>query len=183
MLLGGDELGRTQGGNNNAYAQDNEVSWYDWDCIDPGFLGFVASLIALRRSHPVFHRPDWLRGTPSEGDAPEDIVWFAPDGNNMTLQDWQTRQAKAVMIFLSGAGLAQPGSDDNEPADDSFLLMLNANGGPIDFVVPSGLGVDGWQTVVDTVEPDAVGGTELREGSVVTVAAFGLHVMKQAVRL
>ncbi len=183
MLLGGDELGKTQRGNNNAYAQDNDISWYDWANADPAFVDFVAALVALRRDHPVFRRRAWLRGAPAAGSQLDDIAWMAPDGKHMTMKDWESDYSKAVMIFLNGGALTAADANGQTTKDDSFLLMLNAGHSAIEFTIPSDLGVEGWRTVVDTARPDAAPAGEFHDGAKVTLAPFGLRVLIQAVRL
>src|SRR5919106_3079353 len=126
MLLGGDEIGRTQRGNNNAYCQDNEISWYDWGSADRDLLELAAELIHFRRAHPVFRRRRWFLGAPIRGSAARDIVWMRPDGEEMSDEDWQNSFAKSMGVFLNGRAI--PGTDERgEPVvDDSFYLMFNA---------------------------------------------------------
>ena len=100
MLLGGDEIGRTQRGNNNAYCQDNEISWYDWERVDEDLLEFTRRLIALRREHPVFRRRRWFQGRPIRGTV--DIGWFRPDGTEMDDDDWDAGFAQSIGVFLNG---------------------------------------------------------------------------------
>ena len=123
MLLMGDELGRTQRGNNNAYCQDNEISWVDWSAVDAPLLDFARWLISFRRAHPVFRRRRWFQGTPIRGVP--DIAWFKPDGKPMTDQDWVARHARSLGVFFNGRAI--PGHDDQgRPiVDDSFLLLFN----------------------------------------------------------
>src|SRR5436853_1200172 len=105
MLLGGDEMGRTQQGNNNAYCQDNEISWFDWEAMDPGLLEFTRRVIRLRHEHPVFRRRGWFKGRPLRGKGVSDIAWLRTDGEEMSEEDWQTGFAKSLMVFLNGDGL------------------------------------------------------------------------------
>jgi len=149
MLLAGDEIGRTQRGNNNAYCQDNEVSWLDWEHADAALLSFVRQLAEFRSRHPVFHRRHWFQGRPLHGAGVKDIAWFSPEGSEMSDADWQVSFAKAVAVFLNGESV--PVGGGLQPRSDaSFLLLLNAFWEPIEFVVPqANLGTE-WVPVLDT---------------------------------
>ena len=152
MLLGGDELGRTQGGNNNAYAQDNEVSWYDWDSVDAEFLSFTRKLISLRAAHPVFRRRRWFRGEPVSGTEIDDMIWFTPDGTEMTHDDWRTGHARSVAVFLNGEAITAVGSRGQRIVDDSFLMLFNASSEPSNFTLSSRLGSWEWDVEFDTAD-------------------------------
>jgi glycogen operon protein len=173
MLLGGDELGRTQQGNNNAYCQDNEISWYDWDRVDEDLLDFTKQLIALRRDHPVFRRRRWFSGRPIRGTA--DVGWFKPDGKEMNDTDWDAGFARSVGLFLNGEAIHTPDERGQRVVDDSFLLVLNAHNEPLAWTLP--LSLRGrWQVAADTTVPrEAWGGTV--EGST-TVPARSLRVLQ-----
>ena len=149
MLLGGDELGRTQGGNNNAYCQDNEISWFDWDAVDADLVRFCRRLIALRTEHPVFRRRRWFFGTPLRGEA--DIGWYRPDGEEMTDDDWHSGFAQALGVFLNGDAIPTRDELGNPVVDDSFLVLFNASEAGIDWTVPPSLAGD-WHLTVDTGE-------------------------------
>ncbi|HLW45764.1 MAG TPA: alpha-amylase family glycosyl hydrolase, partial [Acidimicrobiales bacterium] len=153
MLLGGDEIGRTQRGNNNAYCQDNETSWFDWNHADDELLAFTRQLIALRREHPNFRRRRWFQGRPIRG-AP-DIAWFRPDGAEMDDADWETGFPRSIALFLNGDAI--PGRDDRgrRITDDWFLIVLNAHDQPINWVLPSH-GVARWRVLVDTAGETAL---------------------------
>jgi glycogen operon protein len=125
MLLGGDEMSRTQQGNNNAYCQDNEISWYDWDNKDQNLIDFVSELIRIRREHPVFHRRRWYHGRPIRGMA--DIAWLKPNAQPMKEQDWQTTIAKSLSVYLNGDALNTYDDRGELLVDDSFLLFFNAH--------------------------------------------------------
>jgi glycogen operon protein len=176
MLLGGDELGRTQRGNNNAYPQDNEVSWYEWEDIDRPFLDFVRRLTAMRRDHPVLRQSRWLTGTAPLGSPIEDVAWLHPDGSPMTPERWHDAGAQALMIHLNGATAA-----GGEPAGTgpSVLLMLNGNEDPADFVVPGGLGDVAWVPVIDTAHSEAPPPDRRHAGDGVTVAALAMVVLTE----
>jgi isoamylase len=149
MILHGDELGRTQGGNNNAYCQDNEVAWVDWERPDREFLDFVTRLSRLRREHPAFRRRRFFEGQPVRGTNLEDIAWLRPDGSEMTDADWQAAYAKALGVFLNGNGIREPDAQGRPSRDDSFLLLFNAHWEPVRFTIPGELARD-WQVEIDT---------------------------------
>jgi glycogen operon protein len=149
MLLGGDEFGRSQRGNNNAYCQDNELSWYDWDDVDDDLLAYTKWLIALRTAHPVFRRRGWFEGRPLHGEGIEDIVWCKPDGTTMSEGDWGRGSAKAMQVFLSGDGLRMPDVRGERLVDDHFLTLFNAHSSPTEFVAPAEPDL-AWQVILDT---------------------------------
>jgi isoamylase len=156
MLLGGDEMGRTQRGNNNAYCQDNEISWFDWDHVNSSLLAFTGRLIALRREHPVLRRRRWFQGRPIRGTL--DLGWFKPDGTEMSDEDWDSGLANAVGMFLNGEAITDKDRHGQRITDDSFLLLFNAQGIEIDWTLPKQWGKR-WETVLDTTEPERVGDT------------------------
>ena len=175
MILGGDEIGRTQGGNNNAFAQDNEVSWYDWDSVDEPFLQFARRLVAIRRDHPVLRRRKWLTGAPLDGGRNADIAWFTPAGKHMSMSDWHVPNLTAMAVFLNGAALTTPDADGSTPRDDNFLMLFNGSAQNVTFTLPAELGPSAWRTVLDTVAPST--DEEPKASSTVDVAAFGLVVL------
>jgi isoamylase len=169
MLLAGDEFGRTQAGNNNAYCQDNEVSWVDWSraTAERDLLAFTQKLARLRRHHPVFRRRRFFTGAyagtgDSTDDGATDIFWLTPAGDEMTESDWRASYAKSVAVFLNGAAISEPDPRGDRVTDRKFLLLFNAGPEPITFTIPEGgLGTD-WEIVVDTETPrgdpqDAIG--------------------------
>lgn len=127
MLLGGDELGRTQDGNNNAYCQDNPLSWVNWERAQSftELTAFTARLIELRRRHPVFRRRRFFQGRPVRGTDQEDIAWLTPAGIPMTDQEWTGGHARALTVFLNGQGIPEPDHRGQPLSDDSFLLLVN----------------------------------------------------------
>jgi glycogen operon protein len=149
MLLGGDEIGRTQGGNNNAYAQDNEISWYDWANADAQMLEFTRGLITLRRIHPAFRRRRWFLGRKIHGDQMTDIAWFAPNGNLMGEQGWQDAESQAIALYLDGDNL---GVDQRGEliTDSTFYLLLNSSPDPVAFSLPNSTWGNQWRLVLDT---------------------------------
>ncbi len=151
MLLAGDELGRGQGGNNNPYCQDNELSWTDWSGIDSELHSFVVGLIALRAKHHVFRRRRWFEGRSIRGEEGQsDIGWFQPSGMSMDEHDWRASYAKALGVFLNGEGIASTDERGCRVVDDSFYIVLNAGAEPLDFRIPKELRDRTWQCVLET---------------------------------
>ncbi len=136
MLLGGDESGRSQGGNNNAWCQDNEISWFDWTVTDGELLEFTRRAIELRREHPVFRQQSFLSGAASASGLP-DVWWFQPDGKRMTQRDWTNADTKTLGVFLNGQEIRARTDHGEEITDDSFLLLFNAHFEPVEFTLPS----------------------------------------------
>jgi isoamylase len=174
MLAHGDELGRTQHGNNNVYCQDSKISWVDWaDARQHSVLTeFTAALTRLRAAHPVFRRRRFFQGRPIRGSNIEDIAWLRPDGQQMSDEDWNVGFAKTVGIFLNGRGIPERDALGERISDDSFLLLINAYHRPITFTMPDASYGGSWEIVVDTADPllanarrkqrDAVAGGRLR---------------------
>jgi glycogen operon protein len=148
MLLGGDELGRTQRGNNNAYCQDNDITWFDWSTVDRDLLCFTRDLIALRRGHPVFRRRRFLTGA-----AAADLRWFTDSGTEMTDQNWSDPLARSLALFINGATDPDVSADGSPLVDDDFLLFVNAWWEPLTFNVPAAVATRRWQIVCDTFDP------------------------------
>jgi glycogen operon protein len=163
MLLSGDEAGRTQGGNNNVYCQDNEISWFDWSSIDEDLLAFTTALIALRRAHPVFHRRRWFQGRPLRGTP--DLLWLKPEGTTMTEADWNEGHQTCVGMFLNGDGIASPGPRGERVVDDSFLVLINASPDPRKWSV-SGAWGERWHRILDTADGPADEGDDVVAGEV-----------------
>jgi isoamylase len=157
MLLGGDELGRTQGGNNNAWCQDNEISWFDWERVDEALTAFTRRLVALRKEHPVFRRTTFFQG---RGEELPDVWWMRPDGRKMTQRDWRNGDARAIAVFLNGDELAMETARGAEVKDDSFLLLFNAHHDRIPFRMPTRRFGARWQLELSTAEPDAEQGSQ-----------------------
>jgi isoamylase len=152
MLLGGDEFGRTQQGNNNTYCQDNALAWMDWDDRDhhASLLTFTQQLLAFRRQHPVFCRRDWFQGREIHGSGIHDLGWYDPAGTEISDEDWQDGEAKAIAVFLNGQEILTPDAQGNRIVDDSFLLFFNAQGETSPFVIPEVLRDRPWDLVLDT---------------------------------
>jgi len=183
MLLGGDEIGRTQGGNNNAYAQDNEISWYDWDAADTDLLEFTTRLMALRREHPVFRRRKWFQGRPIMGETADDIEWFTPEGTTMTEDDWKVSYARSIAVFLNGEAIRGLGNRGQRVVDESFYAVFNAYQEPMEFVLPDGPYAERWVTVIDTAQDDVEGafpsaGVEVDAKDRVTVQGRSVVVLR-----
>ncbi|MER5490359.1 glycogen debranching protein GlgX [Streptomyces sp. NPDC002490] len=197
MLSHGDEFGRTQRGNNNAYCQDGELSWVRWpqrpdgpeepadpeDELAARRLAFTRSLVWLRRDHPVFRRRRFFRGRPAQNapDALSDLVWFTPEGELMRQRDWSAALARALSVFLNGDAISEPGPRGERIVDDSFLLMVNASPEPLVFTVPTGHGPH-WRVVVDTALPHGVppqGGARTAAGDRITLVDRSLTVLQR----
>jgi isoamylase len=179
MLLAGDEIGRTQHGNNNGYCQDNELSWIDWENADRDLLSYTVSLLAFRRAHPVFRRRRWFEGRPLHGQGVQDIVWFTPAGDEMSEENWKVGFAKSLMVYLNGAGIPNRGPRGEAIVDDSFLLCFNAHHEPMRFTLPSGSFGTQWRRVIDTADPDLrAGGSAFAAGDIVVVADRAVVVLQ-----
>jgi len=155
MLCGGDECGRTQNGNNNAYCQDNEISWFNWQRDDKQnqFLEFTRKLIRLRNEHPVFRRPKFLKGRRISGSEIRDVMWFNPGGNQMSEEQWTSRFVRCLGMLLSGDATDVLDFEGEPIRDDTFLLLINAHHEPIPFVLPGEEHLE-WQLILDTSHAD-----------------------------
>lgn len=150
MLLGGDELGRTQQGNNNVYCQDNEISWFDWKNVDQSLLDFTRRLIRSYEKHPIFRRRKWFQGRPIHGSGITDMAWFTPDGEPMAEEKWGEDFAKSIGVFLNGESLTASDERGNRIVDDSFYLIFNAHHEPLNFKLPADHYGKLWVKVLDT---------------------------------
>lgn len=153
MLRAGDETGHTQKGNNNAYCQDNEISWIDWENVDGHLIEFTAGLIHFRKSHPVFSRKHWFKGRPVRARGLTDIAWFLPEGIEMSEQHWKEDFAKSLGIFLNGVDLNSVDQNSQPLVDDNFYIIFNAHSGPVDFILPGGKFGSRWEIVFETGDP------------------------------
>jgi isoamylase len=174
MLLGGDEISRSQGGNNNAYCQDNEISWFDWSSLDADLLEFTRRLIAFRRGHPVFHRRRWFHGRPIRGSV--DIAWFRPDGHEMSDEDWEAGFAKAIGLYLNGGAIAENDQRGRPVTDDSFVVLLNT-GDTLEWTLPAPW-ASSWEEVLRTA-PEGEGGLKSPAGPVLLPERSILVLRKQ----
>jgi glycogen operon protein len=152
MLLGGDEIGRTQRGNNNGYCQDNEISWYDWDSADEDLLQFTRRLIRLRQRHPVFCRRRWFQGRPIHGSGVSDIGWFTPGGTEMSDEDWKAGFAKSLGVFLNGEAIPSTDERGERVLDDTFYVMFNSHHEAVTFTLPEARWGDRWSEMLNTCE-------------------------------
>jgi isoamylase len=174
MLLGGDEIGRSQRGNNNAYCQDNEISWVDWAAADTSLLSFARELVALRRSHPVFRRHRYLTGT----DAAE-LWWFTPAGTPMTQANWEDVNALGLGVYLDGSNAPDIAADGSPMVDDDFLVLVNAWWEPLQFTIPDHRTGLAWQAEIDSFDPGAVvSAPRRRAGDCVTVGPRSVLVLR-----
>jgi glycogen operon protein len=180
MLLGGDELGRTQQGNNNAYCQDNEISWYDWAHVDEALLAFTRWLIGFRKAHAVFRRRRFFQGRPIHGTDVSDIAWFTPDGTPMSEERWGEAFSKSLAVFLNGRAIPEPDQDGRRVSDDTFYLLFNAHHEPLAFTVPGRPLGRRWVRVLDTREPRLEEGDHgLEAGQTLTVEARSLVALRR----
>ncbi|MHA7153835.1 glycogen debranching protein GlgX [Arthrobacter sp. TMN-50] len=153
MLLHGDEVGRTQQGNNNTYAQDSELSWIHWDQVDQPLLEFTAAVNRLRSEHPTFRRRRFFDGRPvrrGEGEVLPDIVWLGTDGSVMAPEDWDTGFGRSIGVFLNGQGISGRDARGQRITDQNFLLLFNASDEPVDFTLPQQEYAPAWDEVIDT---------------------------------
>ncbi|MDQ1485213.1 MAG: isoamylase [Actinomycetota bacterium] len=185
MLLHGDEFGRTQGGNNNGYCQDSEISWIDWTLRTEHevLLNFTRMLTQLRRDHPVFRRRRFFEGKPAHvaGEELRDIAWFTPAGTEMTESDWETGYAKSLGVFLNGEAIGYPDQRGQPVVDDSFLLIFNAADTGIDFTMPTSEYGERWEVVVDTSTPLDVERPSVKAESAVPVDSRSVLVFRRVV--
>jgi isoamylase len=183
MLLHGDELGRTQRGNNNVYCQDNELSWVNWDSVDHELVTFTAALIAMRRKHPVLRRRRFFAGRPIRGgDELRDIAWFTASGREMTEQDWEVTLCQVLTVFLNGEGIPDADAHGQRVTDNSFLLCFNTYYEDIDVQLP-GIGYEQeWTVVLDTAtgEPPGTRGITVPGDARITIGARSMVILERA---
>jgi glycogen operon protein len=178
MLLGGDEFSRSQYGNNNAWCQDNEISWFRWDEADLELTEFTKRLIELRKAHPVFRRSRFLTGREVLGSGLPDVWWFRPDGRRMTQRDWQRDDARTLGVFLNGLEIPTRAADGSRLVDDSFLLLFNAHYEPVTFSLPTRRFGARWAVELGTAELPA-DGEEFPARAEVTVSDRGLLLLRR----
>ncbi|MFQ4149826.1 glycogen debranching protein GlgX [Arthrobacter sp. LAPM80] len=181
MLVRGDELGRTQQGNNNTYCQDSELSWVHWDAVDQPLVEFTARVNQIRLNHPVFRRRGFFDGRPvlrGEGEALPDIVWIRPDGADMLPEDWDSGFGRCVGVFYNGEGIGEKDSRGRRVTDKSFLLLFNADDEAVNFHLPAKEYSPSWEILVDTAGsadtelPDAGATVELAGKSTMVLRAY-----------
>lgn len=182
MIAHGDELGRTQNGNNNAYCQDSPLSWIDWEHADQPLVEFTSALVRLRLNHPTFRRISYFDGKPVERGTDEplpDVAWLLPSGEPMSPQDWGSGFGKSVGMFLNGNGIGGRDLRGEPISDDSFLIYFNAGTDKVEMTLPDSEYSEAWAAVIDT-SGDATDGDLLEAGSTITVEAKSLVVLMQA---
>lgn len=186
MLVAGDELGRTQLGNNNAYCQDNEISWINWDQADQHLLEFTRKLIRLRRDHPVFRRCTWFRGQPISAGEIEDIAWFKYDGHHMEEHDWQRDYAKSFAVFINGRGMHSRSSLGLRVIDDSFYIIFNSYHGFINYKLPPEIYAKDWTKILDTSQDkvllDGHQGKKYKAGEMIIVHGYSIVLLQHSTK-
>jgi isoamylase len=180
MLCAGDEMGRTQQGNNNAYAQDNEISWLDWQLDErrSAQLEFTRRLIEVQRTHPVFHRRKYFQGRHIRGSGVRDLTWLRPDGHEMTDREWESGWVRTLGVRLAGDALGEVGEDGELEQDDTFLLLVNSHTEPVDFTLPGLDGVE-WEVVVDTTVADGRSDARYASGAPVCLCDRALLLLRR----
>jgi glycogen operon protein len=182
MIAHGDELGRTQLGNNNGYCQDNELTWVNWDLSedDTALLEFTRQVVQMRKDHATLRRRRFFRGAPSHGGESElgDIAWFNTVGEHMSDEDWSHAYARSVMVFLNGDKIFEPDPRGRRIVDDSLLILLNAHGSDLDFVLPPAEYGARWRALLDTDE-HLKPGTTFRAGTTVTLEGHSVVVLSR----
>ena len=176
MLLAGDECGRTQKGNNNAYCQDNEISWFNWKAQDHELLKFTKQVISIKRQHPVFSRRRWFQGMAIKGSV-EDIAWFLPDGREMEEHNWREDYAKSLAVFLNGKGLRSVDEEGHKIVDDSFYLIFNAYHEGLNYKLPGAQYGKSWEVILNSGNPSAEMGSYL-PGEAVAVEGRTVILLK-----
>jgi len=183
MLLGGDELGRTQQGNNNAYCQDNAITWFDWQHADRALARFTQRLIRVRREHAVFRRRMFFTGLDTDGDGTPDIGWLTPGGRPMTDADWGSSWARAIAVYLDGDEISARTVRGRQEHSDSFYLCLNAASNDVVFTLPPSDYGWAWTPEVDSGVPDGVPAADpVPAGGTIVVPAFGAVVLSRPSR-
>jgi glycogen operon protein len=183
MICGGDEMGRTQLGNNNAYCQDNELSWVSWDLAeaDRAMLEFTRRVARLRREHPTFRRRKFFRGREIRGSEVKDLTWVRPDGREMTDQEWNTGFVRCFGMVLGGEAMEEWDDEGRPVVDATFLLLFNADGGGIDFTLPDVGPATGWKVVLDTAHPDLEEGSRrYLDGDTLTLEGRSMVVLQES---
>ncbi len=181
MIVAGDEMGKTQGGNNNAYCQDNPISWLNWEQQDHGLLEFTKKLISFYKSHPVFSRRRWFKGKKIRGVGLEDIAWFLPNGEEMTDENWSHDHAKVLGVYMNGRGLKTPGPKGEEMIDDNFYIIFNAHHEFMEFRLPPEKYGHQWTKVIETATNyfDEGNTESFTAGTLLVVESRSLILLKQ----
>jgi glycogen operon protein len=180
MLCGGDEIGRTQNGNNNAYCQDNEISWNNWNLDERKrkLLDFTCGLIAFRRKHPNLRRRKFFQDREVYHPSSRDIAWYRTDGQEMTQEQWNTGWMRSLAVMLNGQTLGQVDQMGDPITDDTFLVMLNSFGNCVTYTLPHSPRNRGWKLLMNTHELDDPFGEKLLEG-VLDVAGRSVMILRE----
>jgi glycogen operon protein len=181
MLQMGDEIGRTQQGNNNAYCQDNEISWVDWKLDRPRreLLEFTRLVIQYFHEHPVLRRRKFFQGRKIRGSEVKDLAWFRPDGKEMADEDWNNPDARSLGLRLAGDGIGEIDARGNRVGDDTLLILLNAHHEPLPFVLPAHRAKVRWELLLDTREATGTRRQRpLRGGEVYDLEARSLALLR-----
>ncbi|MFZ3269141.1 MAG: glycogen debranching protein GlgX, partial [Mycobacterium sp.] len=182
MIAHGDEIGRSQLGNNNVYCQDSELSWMDWSLVDKNseLLAFTRKATTLRKMHPVFRRRRFFEGRPiRSADQVRDIAWLTPAGQEMTAEDWDSQFGKSIAVFLNGEALPEPNARGERVVDDSFLLCFNAHDHEVDFVMPHDDYAKEWTAELDTTDPSGEVKLIVNDGDEVSLPGRALLVFRK----
>jgi glycogen operon protein len=181
MLVAGDELAKTQKGNNNAYCQDNELSWINWQDADRELLAFTQKLIRFQHAHPVFCRRRWFKGRPIKGSELHDIAWFLPEGFPMSEENWNQDFAKSLGVFLNGKALRDETPSGEHLTDNSFYIIFNAYEGELPYMLPSEEFGSSWVKIIDTNENffEEEDGPAFMPGETISVAGRSVVVLKE----
>lgn len=184
MLLSGDELGRTQHGNNNAYCQDNDMSWINWDKADHDLLEFTREIIQVYKRHNVFSRREWFKGQPIKGRGLTDIAWFSPDGRKMTEENWRQDFGKCLAVYLDGHGIHSMDYDGSKILDDSFYLIFNAHNEPVEYKLQTRRYGNNWIKILDTSKNfvSEEGGETYKANSKIVAEGFSVILLKQSLK-
>jgi isoamylase len=180
MLWSGDELGNTQDGSNNAYAQDNELSWLDWSSIDEDLLEFCRRVAAFRQAHPVLRRRRFLEGRPTRPGDRDDIAWFTPSGDAMSAESWGEESPRAVGCYLNGGAITEPGPRGERIVDDSLLMLWNGEAEDVAFTLPTGRWPQNWSKVVDTATGSVEALSSFRAGDDLKLPGRSIAVLVAA---
>ena len=181
MLTAGDERGRTQGGNNNAYGQDNEVSWIDWRPDDAWLdvYEITKTALRLRREHPALRQRHWFEGRPTIKGGIKDLVWVHPSGREMSTDDWNDDSARTIGMFLNGAPLRSPGPRGEQVRDTSFMIWFNSGADDVELVLPANKWVHHGEVVLST-NTDLAEGTRVEAGATLELQARSVLVLREA---
>jgi len=181
MICGGDEISRTQNGNNNAYCQDNPITWYNWDLDERklSLLEFTRHLIHIRKEHPNLHRRKFYQDRSIRGSEVKDIIWLRPDGEEMTDEEWGAGWVRCLGVMLNGETLDHVDEKGEPVVDDTFLLMLNCHHEPIKFYLPRSPQSRDWEVVIDTNDPEQTFDRVLPAGKPIELACQALILMRE----